>query len=135
MKELATNSCLLFVKLCDKFWLKIESNRICFEFQIRLSMFLVKSIFHNNILKNLWTQKNCRISPSKSKLNNGGCLYKFFGFSIFKYVLIENGFKQPMSFYVCLPCQQYYWAYKEGLEVHKCKIYVHFTQLLVPQLW
>ena len=34
-----------------------------------------------------------------------------------------------------LLCQQYYWAYKEGLEVHKRKIYLHFTQLLSPHLW
>ena len=42
---------------------------------------------------------------------------------------------QPISFCVCFLCQQYYWAYKEGLEVHKRKIYLHFTQLLSPQLW
>ena len=31
-----------------------------------------------------------------------------------------------MSFCICLLCQQYYWVYKEGLEVHKRKIYLHF---------
>ena len=35
-----------------------------------------------------------------------------------------------MSLYVCLPCQQYNREYKVSLEVHKRKIYLHFTQLL-----
>ena len=37
---------------------------------------------------------------------------------------------QPMSLYVCLPCQQYNWEYKASFEVHMHKIYLHFTQLL-----
>ena len=42
---------------------------------------------------------------------------------------------QPLSFWVCLPCQQYYWEYKMSWQVHKRKIYLHFTQLRSSVIW
>ena len=53
-------------------------------------------------------------------------------FVLQKFYFIKN---QPLSFSVCLPCQQYYWAYNEGLRPHKHKFFLHFMQLFIPTLW
>ena len=42
---------------------------------------------------------------------------------------------QPLLFWVCLPCQQNYWEYKMSWQLHKRKIYLHFTQLRSSLIW
>ena len=54
---------------------------------------------------------------------------------IFWGYILQLGHMQPLSFWVCLPCQQYYWEYKMSWQVHKRKIYLHFTQLRSSVIW